>query len=258
MPFCKIDDVKLYYEDYGMQDQLPLILLHGVMGNSESWKPQVEHFRDKRRIVVFDLRGHGQSDKPPEKYSIKQFSEDLFSFMKNLEIEKAIIAGHSMGGMIALKFALDHQEMVERLILIDTAAKVSFGRKLLLSISKFLMNISYESFVRRYISITLRKSYSQSELEKAQEKVLKTPKYVAKSCFAAIKDFDVTSELASIQVPTFIVHGSEDTQQPLSQAKYMKGHIPEAELVIIEGAGHAAVIESPEKIWEAIEQFIRK
>ena len=77
-----------------------------------------------------------------------------------------------------------------------------------------------------------------------------------KSCFSAVKEFDVTSELGNIKVPTLIIHGSEDMQQPLSQAKYMKEHIPNAELVIIEGAGHATVRETPEKIWEAIEKFM--
>jgi len=136
--FCKINNIKLYYEDHGAKDQTPLIFLHGLMSNVECWKPQVDRLKDKKRIIVFDLRGHGRSDKPLGKYSIKQFSEDLFSFMKNLEIEKA------------------------------------------------------------------------------QEMVLMTPKHVVASCFSAVKDFDVTSELASIRVPTLIIHGSEDTQQPLS------------------------------------------
>ena len=77
-----------------------------------------------------------------------------------------------------------------------------------------------------------------------------------KSCFSAIKEFNVSSELASIKVPTLIIHGSEDIILPLSQRRYMKEHVPNAELVIIEGAGHETVRETPEKIWETIEKFI--
>jgi len=88
MPFYKIDDIKLYYEDYRAKDQTPSIFLHGWMGNSECWKLQVDHFKNKRRIVIFDLRGHGQSDKPLGKYSIKQFSEEFFSFMKNSKLNE--------------------------------------------------------------------------------------------------------------------------------------------------------------------------
>jgi len=257
MPFCKIDDIKLYYEDCGAKDQVPLIFLHGLMSSSELWNPQVDHFKDKRRIIILDLRGHGQSDKPLGRYSITQFSDDLYSLMKNRDIEKAIMGGHSLGGMTALRFTLDHQEIVEKLILIDTTAKsfFSFGTRLLLSISKILMDVSYKSFLKIYLSRTLQKGYSKSEREKALERVLQTPKHVTKSCWSAIEGFDVTSELANIRVPTLIIHGGESTT-PLSLAKYMKEHIPNAELVIIEGAGHALPKEHPEEIWKAVEQFI--
>jgi len=257
MPFCKIHDMKLYYEDYGRRNQVPLLFLHGLMSNSELWKPQVDHFKDHKRITILDLRGHGQSDKPVGRYSIKQFSEDLQLLMKNLEIEKAILAGHSMGGMTVLRFTLDHQEMVEKIILIDTTAKSSFSFRieLLLLISKILMSVSYKRFLRIYISRTLQKGYSKSELEKTLERVLKTPKHVTKSCWSAIEKFDVTPELANIRIPTLIIHGSESTT-PLSLAKYMKEHIPNAELVIVEGAGHSTPKENPEEIWKAIERFI--
>ena len=255
MPFCKIDDIKLYYEDWGVKGQVPLIFLHGVMGSSEIWKPQVDHFKNQRRVTILDLRGHGQSDKPLGKYSIAQFSDDLHSFMKNLDIEKAVIVGHSLGGMTALRFTLDHQDMVDKLILIDTTAKASssFRTKLLLSLSKILMDVSHRSFLKIYLS-----RYSDLEdfdLEEAIAKLLKTPKYVTKSCFSTIAGFDVTSELANIRVPTLIIHGRESST-PLVLAEYMNEHIPQAELVIIEGAGHASPKENPDEIWKAIEKFI--
>ena len=144
-----------------MSDQVPLIFLHDVMASSQIWIPQVDHFKAKRRIVIFDLRGHGQSDKPHEKYSFKQFSDDLYSFINSLKIEKAIIAGHSMGGMTALRLTLDHQEIVEKLILLDTTPKssYSFGRRLVFLISQLAMSIAYESFMKYYISSVFRKDY---------------------------------------------------------------------------------------------------
>ena len=255
MAFCKIDDVKLYYEDRGVKTQVPLIFLHGVLGSSEIWKPQVSYFKNQRRIIILDLRGHGQSDKPRGKYSITQFSDDLHALMKNLDVEKAIIIGHSLGGMVALRFTLDYQDMVDKLVLIDSTAKPasSFGRRLLLSLSKSLMDISYRSFLKIYVS-----RYSDLEdldLEEVVTRLLQTPKHITKSCFAAIAGFNVTSELAKIRVPTLIIHGGESST-PVVLAKYMNQHIPNAELIIIEGAGHASPKENPEKIWKAIEKFI--
>ena len=225
------------------------------MGNSEIWKPQVNHFKNHRRIIILDLRGHGQSDKPLGKYLITQFSKDLHSLMQNLNVEKAIIVGHSLGGMIALRFTLNHQDMVDKLILVDTTAKPSstFRRRLLLSLSKILMDISYNLFLKRYLS--RYSDLEDSDLKEALERLSKTPKHVTKSCFSAIARFDVTSELVNIRVPTLIIHGGKSST-PVILAEYINDHIPNAELHIIEGAGHASPKENPGEIWKAIEKFI--
>ena len=121
MTFLEIDDIKLYYEDHGPKDKIPMIFLHGWMGSSELWKLQIDHFKDKRRIIVTDLRGYEKSSKLIEKYSIEKFSDDLYSLMNQLVIEKAILVGYSMGGMTTLRFTLNHQERVE------THARVDLG-----------------------------------------------------------------------------------------------------------------------------------
>jgi 3-oxoadipate enol-lactonase len=143
------------------------------------------------------------------------------------------------------------------MILIDTLAKssYSFGRKIVLLIAQFAMSIAYESFMRYYISSVFSKDYPKPVVEKSVEKVLKNPRHVVKSCFSATNDFDVASELGNIRVPTLIIHGSESLL-PLSKAEYMREHIPNADLLIVEGTGHSIPVETPEKIWEAIEEFI--
>lgn len=258
MAFSKIDGINLYYNDYGQKGQVPFIFIHGWISSSEFWRNQVKKLKDKRRIIVLDLRGHGKSDKPREEYSIKKFSEDLESFMDKLGVTKAILVGHSMGGMIALQFTLDHQEKVEKLILIDTLAKSSFSirRKMLFFISQIAFSISYESFMRYYLKRIFRKNYPKVILEKTLEKVLKNPKYVVKSCYSAIKTFNVSQELASITIPTCIIQGSESFI-PLSQAKYFEKKIRNTYLAIIEGAGHSTPRETPKKVNEVIEKFIQ-
>ncbi|MCK5625348.1 alpha/beta hydrolase [Candidatus Bathyarchaeota archaeon] len=258
MGFCKIDGIKIYYEDYGPKDQVPFIFIHGWISSSEFWRNQVKKLKDKRRIIVLDLRGHGRSDKPHEEYSIKKFSEDLNSFMNKQGIVKSILVGHSMGGMITLQFTLDHQEKVEKLILIDTVAKAVFSirRKMLFIFSQIAFSVAYESFMRYYLTRIYRKNYPKVILEKTLEKVLKNPKYVVKSCYSAVKRFNVSQELANITVPTCIIHGSESFI-PLSQAKYLEKKIPNTYLMVIEGAGHATPRETPKKVNEAIEKFIK-
>ena len=241
MPFCKVNDIKLYYEDYGAEDENPLVFIHGGfvrmhkdINGSKMWKPYVDRFKGKRRVIVFDLRGFGQSDKPRGEYSIRQFSEDLFSLMKNLNVKKAIVAGESLGGMIALKFALDHQEMVEKLVLISTTAtKLSFVIRMLMPIYARI--------------IILRKKFPET---------LAAPRHVIISMFSAVRKFDIKSELFKIQVPTLIIHGSNDKWIALSQVEYLKEHILNSEMVVLQGSGHALTIETPEKTCETLEKFL--
>jgi len=238
MPFCEVDGVRLYYEDYGPKKGIPLIFIHGGArtnsGCSQIWKPQADHFKDKRRVVLFDLRGYGQSDKPQEQYTVKRFSEDLFLLMKNLAIEKAIIVGFSMGGRIALRFVLDHQEMVERLVVISQGVRgISFVERLLFPL---------------WLNCQMRGLPLDG-----------TPKYVRRSSFSSAFRSDFSAELAKIQVPTLIIVGSKEkklTNNLVNQAKYMKENIPNSKLIIIEGAAHDHPSEMPEKTWHAIEEFI--
>jgi 3-oxoadipate enol-lactonase len=258
MVLIKIDGINLYYEEYGPKDSLPLIFIHGWMSSGEFWRNQVEYFKYKRRIIILDLRGHGRSDKPREEYSIQIFSEDLHSFMNQVGIKKAILVGHSMGGMINLQFTLDHQEKIERLILIETIAKSAFSlrRKLVFLISQIAFSISYNSFMRYYLTRMYRKKYPKVILEKTFEKVLKNPKYVVRSCYSSIKKFNVSQELNKITVPTYIIHGTESVI-PLSQAMDMEDLIPNASLVIIEGVGHAIPREAPKKVNEILDKVIQ-
>jgi pimeloyl-ACP methyl ester carboxylesterase len=255
MSRLKVNDIEIFYEVHGHYEHIPLIFLHGWTKSSYLWESQVEYFKSRKKIITLDLRGHGQSDKPLNNYSIKQFSEDLYMFMKKLGIEKAVIIGHSMGGMIGLRFAIDHQEMTEKLVLVSTLAKFlfSFGRKLAYSMSE---RFSAESIVNQYYSRAYQKGYPSSEIEKAVKKALQTPEHVVLSCLEGMKKFDVSSELSSIQVPTLIIHGKNDATFPLSQANYLKNSIPNSELTVIEGAGHEIIDETPEKISQTIEKFL--
>lgn len=258
MAFCKLNGIKVYYEDTGPKNTVPFIFIHGWISNSEFWRNQVEYLKNTRRTIILDLRGHGRSDKPHKDYSINHFSEDLNSFMEKMGLAKAIWVGHSMGGMINLQFTLNHQEKVEKLILIDTVAKstFSFRRKMLFFISQIGFSISYEAFMRYYLLRIYRKNYPKVILEKTWEHVLKNPRYVVTACYSAIKKFDVSKELSRITIPTYLIHGGESFI-PLSQARYIENRIPNAYLVVIDGVGHASPREAPKKVNALLEKFCR-
>lgn len=108
-------DIQLYYTTKGMG--MPLILLHGNGESSRYFTHQIEYFSEKYKVIAIDTRGHGKSPRGEADFTIKQFAQDLYEFMNQQEIDKAHMLGFSDGGNIALTFALNHPQRVERLIL---------------------------------------------------------------------------------------------------------------------------------------------
>src|SRR3990172_5677407 len=121
MSKAKVNGIELAYEVHG--EGTPLVLAHGFTATKEMWENQIGPFSQRYRVVVYDARGHGESEAPPAddpRYSLDSFVEDQHALMEHLEIERAHIGGLSMGGMIAMRFALAHPQMTNALLLTDT------------------------------------------------------------------------------------------------------------------------------------------
>jgi pimeloyl-ACP methyl ester carboxylesterase len=114
------DGVKLAYDEEGRGDP-PLLLVHCWTGDHTFFAPQVAHFRQTHRVVAVDLRGHGQSDKPVQDYTVAGFADDLAWLCAQLGLEKPVVVGHSMGGNVALDLAARYPELPTAIVLIDSA-----------------------------------------------------------------------------------------------------------------------------------------
>ena len=104
MPYLQCNGISVYYETYG--EGQPIILISGLGGDRTFWQPSIENFAANFQMILFDTRGIGRTDAPEGPYSMDLFADDLASLMEGLHIESAHILGYSMGGNIALKFAL--------------------------------------------------------------------------------------------------------------------------------------------------------
>src|SRR3989449_9466727 len=123
MPTARVNGVSLYYEVAGRG--APLVLVHGFACGIRSWDPQVRALSRYRRVIAYDVRGHGLSDAPPEAAAYSQATSvaDLHALLAYLKIGRAVVGGLSMGGNIALNFALAHPAMVSALIVADTRSE---------------------------------------------------------------------------------------------------------------------------------------
>jgi len=116
----KANDVELYYEQHGEGE--PIIFSYGWLDDCSVWSSQIEHFSERYNTIVYDHRGHGRSDKPEGDYSMQTLSNDLHALIEKLGLNDVILVGHSMGGVTALTYTLDHPDKVSKLVLVDPGA----------------------------------------------------------------------------------------------------------------------------------------
>ena len=117
MPYITRDAVRLYYEDHGQGP--PILLTHGFAASTGMWRPQIDVFQAQYRLIPWDMRGHGDSDCPddPKLYSQDHTVEDMRALLDHLQIDQAVIAGHSLGGFMSLAFHVAYPERVRALLL---------------------------------------------------------------------------------------------------------------------------------------------
>ena len=121
MPTVKVNDISLYYEIHGKGE--PLVLVMGLGTDISEWKTIIDPLSKKYKVLVFDNRGAGRSDKPDEPYTIKLMASDAAGVIKAAGFEPANVLGISMGGAIALELTLNDPDLIKKLILVSTAAR---------------------------------------------------------------------------------------------------------------------------------------
>lgn len=247
-------DVDLYYEVHGEGE--PIVFVHGWMDDCTLWNAQVEYFSKKYKVIIYDHRGHGRSDKPKDEYSIQTLANDLHSLLQVLDLEQVTLVGHSMGGMAALQFVLDHPDNVSKLVLIGATAKTSRSLRVFVWILRHL--IPYQAFAKGSIKFKCYEPPSEPVINAIIECALMTPKHAAFACFTEYtKHYDLRDKVASIKVPTLIVVGAQDKSTPPEMSRYLHNHIEGSQLEIIPDCGHMAHIEKPDELNEVIAEFIR-
>lgn len=137
MPKAKTNNVQTYYEIHG--DGTPLVLIHGVGACHKLWQPQIEPFSKYFKVIVYDVRGHGESSGYNERYSIKLFASDLKVLLENLGVTRAHICGLSMGGLIAQQFATDYPSTVDKLVLAGTFCHLGVSGTILITFARVLI-----------------------------------------------------------------------------------------------------------------------
>lgn len=271
--YIKIDKVNIRYWEAGSNGK-PVILLHGAGGGVEIWSFNIQELANYYRVYAFDMVGTGLSDKPNASYSVDYQAEFLRSFMDAVDINRASLIGHSMGGSIALKFALKSPERVDKLVLISSfglGKEINFADRLLATFPAIVNLVPpsrigtklvlspcvYEpqSLPQEWIELGCQ-FFKLPGARKALISLIKTNLNfwgVRPEVFEPIVD-----RLNHIIAPTLIFWGKQDKILPVDHAYLAKAKIPNAKLYVFDRCGHWAQVEYSQKFHRLAWEFLSK
>ncbi|MCY1393468.1 3-oxoadipate enol-lactonase 2 [compost metagenome] len=257
MAYFEHDGCALHYEEYGQGD--PLVLVHGLGSSCQDWEYQIPVLARHYRVIVTDVRGHGRSDKPRERYSIQGFSADLVALCEHLNLAPVHLVGLSMGGMIGFQTAVDHPGLLRSLCIVNSAPQVKLKKPddyLQWAKRWALARLLSPATVGKALGAKLFPKPEQAGLRRTMaERWARNDKRAYAASFDAIVGWGVQERLARINCPTLIISADRD-YTPVALKEHYTALIPDAQLAVIADSRHATPLDQPQAFNQTLLQFL--
>lgn len=257
MPSQIVNYIRLYYEVSGRGQ--PLVFIHGLGSSTRDWDAQTTAFAGDYRVITFDLRGHGQSDKPAGPYTMPLFAADLAGLLASLGIDSAHLVGISLGGGVALQCALDAPGLVRTLTIVNSGPSLGGSPEHAQQEIDRRVGIVQQHGMRAMGAALGPGLFPQPEHAAlraafAERWADNDPQaYIAAT--RALLGWDVTDRLDTLRCPTLIVAADQDYTPVAAKEAYAK-RLPDAQLVVIPDSHHALPIERPEAFNSILAAFL--
>ena len=257
---ARCNDIDVAWFEAGRGD--PLILIHGLADDHRAWRRALPDLVLRHRVVLYDLRGHGQTGLGKPDCSLRQLGEDLVALMDVLDLARADVAGFSLGGTIAMRVGIDKPERVRGLALVATSSRVGraaadWYRERTASVE------TSDPRLREALDRDTADVYAQSPDELAEGLLIRRqstadPRGYGNACaaMAALNAAPLDPELPKITCPALIVASDLDRHCPPKAAEIIAAGIKGSRLEIIEGAGHPIPVEKPRELAVLINTFL--
>lgn len=251
MPETTVHGCNVHFQDTVKSSRRTVVFLHGAGASHHIWRDQWAGLKGTARLVVPDLPGHAESSGTPRE-SIPEYAAWLADFVADLGLRNFVLAGHSMGGAVALTAALSGIRGLDALVLAGAGAKLRVSPIIFEGITNRFLE-----FAPELVEMLLGKDAGPDLREELTTDVLSTRPSVFLADFRACDAFDVRDRVGAIRVPTLVVNGDEDRLTPLKYGEFLATAVPGAVLKIMRGAGHAAMLEKPNEVNNVIASFIQ-
>ena len=261
MTEINVNNISINYELEGKGKTI--VFVHGLSDNLEYWRILTNELKKKYQVLIYDLRGHGNSTSDDEEISIDLYQEDLYQLLKALNIDNAVFAGLSLGGNIIMDFAIKHPEMVNGLIVMSSFCEQT--ERLAKIFNDFEEGID-KGFVE-FFDVIVPYTLTEDIIEKHSE-TLEFIKHEAakvaniegiKNGIKAGYAFNITERLCEIDVPTIVIAGAEDDLTDLDIQRKISDNIKNSELIVLEKTKHNLLVGyNIENILNIIDEFMSK
>lgn len=262
MPHVMVDGKKIYYQQRG--DGPPLVLLHGLGSNSESFHHQLEDLSDQYRVIAWDAPGYGKSDDPDQELQyFEDFAKILKKFVEALQIEPFYLLGHSMGSTLSMAFYRLYPQSIKALILSDATrgGKAKDGDNNKAKLEKRLKDIETRSpnEIAKERVKNLVAPQASLQVRKEAERIYASIRPMGyRSVSYALYHADQTDVLKMIDVPTLVICGELDQITPVEESRVIHQGIPQSKLVLIPNTGHLCYQEDPETFNQHVRTFLQQ
>lgn len=255
MGFAKIEGLNIHYQAVGdplRKKGQRVMYVHGTGCNTRVWENHMKALADSHTPVAIDLPGHGRSEGRGFR-GTADYSNFVVKLAESLGWDRFVVAGHSLGGAIALTTAVYHSDMINGLMLIDTGARLRVHPDILKETLEAAQtgqpivldpSWAYASSTPRYI------------IDDIQAKTADTDLWVTYGDWISDDSFDFSTRLKNIDAPALAVCGEEDRLTPLKYHQFLQQNIPRCQLEVIKNAGHWTYVEQPEEFTRVVKEFL--
>ena len=248
----------IFAEDTG--NGTPLVLVHGFLGSSEMWNPQIDFFKDNFRVIVPALPGFGKSRDVYSCDSIESMAKSILNFLTKKKIKKFNLLGHSMGGMIVQEMANIASEKILKLICYGTGPRGNIpGRFETIDRSREKLKIDgLKDTAYRIAKTWFIEEENAKYFYLCDEAGKQTSIGAADNGLVAMKNWDGVKNLRNIKNETLIIWGDQDKAYNFNQVETLNNNIPNSDLKIIKGCSHNVHLEKPDEFNTVVEKFLKK
>ncbi|MGH8245195.1 MAG: alpha/beta fold hydrolase [Gammaproteobacteria bacterium] len=265
MPYCEVEKgVRLYYETFGHGQ--PIVFVHGGAMSHEFWEQQVYALADSFRVVAYDLRGHGESDKPAHGHTFDRFVQDLEALIEHLRLDAVSLVCHAVGGYVGILYALRNPERLARLVLVSSSARFlgadeergGFSNEFWDDYRRGLARDKIGASAQLIERVFYYKDPGPETRQAVLNIMLQWPLYALRLLGRDAERINFEDQLPRINTPTLVIHGRHDRKQRFSGARFLCDKLPNARLMIFEESAHLPPLEEVERFNRAVTDFMQQ